>query len=101
MWPGVTDGTVVTVAVSDAAADLWQQMKEQAEQFYKLGYAGGGSVGGQRYTEQECYIKTIEINDQHANAWDCLGYFGGGSVGGQQYTQRQCYDKANEIRAAA
>merc|ERR1712166_598537 len=29
---GVTDGTVVTVTVSDAAAERWQQIKEQAEQ---------------------------------------------------------------------
>jgi len=29
---GVTDGTVVTVAVLHAAPGRWQQMKEQAEQ---------------------------------------------------------------------
>merc|ERR1712086_1028245 len=47
---GVTDGTVITVTVLDTAADRWQQMKQQAEQFYRLALAGGGSVGGQQYT---------------------------------------------------
>merc|ERR1712166_407710 len=59
---GVTDGTVITVTVLDAAADRWQQMKEQAEQqaeqFYSLA-RGGGSVDGQRYTSKQCIIKAL------------------------------------------
>ena len=80
---GVTDGTVISVAVSDAAADRWQQMKEhaeqQAEQFFNLGYQGtrnnrykgGGSVGGQHYTNKQCYIKALEsttITPKHGTA---------------------------------
>merc|ERR1712086_344208 len=38
---GVTDGTVITVAISDAAPGRWQQMKEQqAERFLRLGRDG-------------------------------------------------------------
>merc|ERR1711865_64022 len=33
---GVTDGTVITVAVLDATAGRWQQMKEQFEQMYRV-----------------------------------------------------------------
>ena len=104
MWSGVTDGTVITVAVSDAdaAPGRWQQRKEQqvklqAEQFYQLGRAGGGTVDGQWYTEQQCFIKALELNDQHADAWYYLGYFGGGSVSGQQYTEQQCFIKTLEL----
>ena len=97
VWSGVTDGTVVTVAVSDAAAERWYQMKEKAERFFKLGRAGGGAADGQQYTPEQCYIKTIEIDDQHTNAWMGLGHNGGGSVGGQQYTGQQCCIKTLEI----
>ena len=102
MFSGVTDGTVVTVTVSDAAADLWRQMKQQAKQqaerFYNLGRAGGGTVDGQQYTYKQCFIKALELNDQHAQAWFGLSHCGGGSVGGQQYTEQQCCDRRDEIR---
>ena len=99
-----------------------KQAKQQAEQFYKLGctfgvhvgaadrqhytrqrccinlgFVGGGSVGGQQYSKQQCFIKAVEIDDQHAKAWRNLGYVGGGSVGGQQYTKKQCYVRALEV----
>ena len=40
-------------------------------------------MDGYKYTQQQCYIKTLELNDQHFLAWDYLGYSGGGSVRGQ------------------
>ena len=92
VWSGVTYGTVITVTVSDRLRKEWQ-----AEQFYRIGCAGGGSVDGQRYTQQQCFIKALEIDDQHANAWYRLGLYRGGSVGGQQYTQQQCHIKALEL----
>merc|ERR1711865_294397 len=91
------DGTVITVTALDTAPDRWQQIEENAEAWYYLGHLGGGSVGGQQYTRQQCYIKALEVNAQHAEAWYYLGNMGGGSVGGQQYTQQQCYIKALEI----
>ena len=57
-----------SVTVLDTAVGRWQ-----AEQFYKLGRAGGGSVGGQRYTKQQCYIRVLEIDDQYIKAWFSLG----------------------------
>jgi len=62
---------------------------------------GAGSVCGQQYTKQQCYIRALEIDGQYSNAWNNLGNRGGGSVGGQQYTQQQCYIKRDELRAAA
>ena len=110
---GVTDGTVIIaiVAVSDAdaAPGRWQQRKEhdklqakvqadqQAEQFFSLAREGGGRMDGQKYTTQQCCIKTLELNDQHFHAWFGLGEHGGSSVGGQQYTKQQCFVKALEI----
>ena len=137
MCSGVTDGTVISVVVMDAAPGRWQQMKEQAkpqaEEFYSRGFEsgryrrelryhnvtlettamGGGTadgqqhlartmlVDGQRYTEQQCYIKALELNDQHTGAWYRLGTMGGGSVDGQQYNNKQCYIKAVEIDVPA
>ena len=46
---------------------------------------------------QECFIKVLEIDNQHANAWYSLGNSGGDSVGGQQYTRQQCHDKYFEL----
>ena len=92
---GVTDGTVITATVLHAAPGRWQQMKEQAEQFYSLGLMEGGTVDGQQYTQQQCCIKALELNDQDAEAWDALGNVGGGCVDGQQYTKQQCHDRWN------
>ena len=78
-----------------------EQAKQQAEQFFSLGREGGGRADWQWYAKQQCYIKTLEIDDQHAQAWHNLGGWGGGSVGGQQYTKQQCYDRRDEIRPAA
>ena len=59
-------------------------------------------MGGQRYTQQQCFIKALEIDDQHADAWNFLGYnCGGGIVGGQQHTRQQCHAKHYELRVAA
>merc|ERR1711865_748328 len=91
------DGTVITVTALDTAPDRWQQIEENAEAWYYLGHLGGGSVGGQQYTRQQCYIKALEVNDQHVHAWWGLACCGGGNVGGQQYTKQQCDDKYNEL----
>ena len=56
-------------------------------------------MGGQQHTRQQCLIKTLELDDQHAQAWDRfrLGHSGGGSVDGQHYTYKQCHTKALEV----
>ena len=37
---------------------------DQAQAWYKIGInSGGGTVDGQQYTEQQCYIKALELND--------------------------------------
>ena len=38
-----------------------------------LGVVGGGNVGGQQYTKQRCYVRALEIDDQHAKPWNSLG----------------------------
>ena len=53
-------------------------------------------MGGQQYTQQQCRIKVLEIDNQHGDAWHSLGVEGGGSVGGQQYTKLQCYNRRDE-----
>ena len=71
--------------------------KREPRRFYNLGRAGGGVVDGQQYTYKQCYVKTLELDDQHADAWHWLAVYGGGSVGGQQYTRQQCWDKEGEL----
>ena len=66
------------------------------------GFAGGGTVDGQQYTSKQCYIKALELNDQHAVAWFRPGLWGGGSMRRQQYLHettvlRQTQQKHNEI----
>ena len=98
MCSGVTDGTVITVTVLDTVVGRWPQ----AEQFYQLGLPWLSNqsrvhVDGQCYSRRQCFIKALEIDDQHANAWASLSYRGGGRVGGQEYTEQQCVDRALEI----
>ena len=99
MYSGVTDGTVITVTVLDATSNWWQQLaKQDAEQFFSLARAGGGTIDGQQYTKQQCYIKVLENNDRNSDAWFGLAvYCRGGNVGGQQYSSQQCYVKSMEV----
>ena len=107
---GVTGGTVITVAVTDAAPGRWQKMKEQqakqfAEYFFRFGveimFHGHSRVEyGQQYTCKQCFIKSLELDDQNAEAWLMLSGERGGSVGGQQYTKQQCEVKYNECPKA-
>ena len=81
-------------------------------QFYKawnaLGKEGGGTVRGIQYSENDCYIKALEIMKaleieqqfHQAQAWNGLGQAGGGTVDGTQYSQKDCYIKALEIMKA-
>ena len=63
--------------------------------------AGQMIVAGQQYTDQQCCIKALELNNKYAIAWHNLDTVGGGSVGGQQYTQQQCYNRRDELETAA
>ena len=71
------------------------QLQQDAIAWCNLGAMGGDSAGemivaGQQCTDQQCYIKALELDNKYASAWHNLGTVGGGSVGGQQYTQQQC-----------
>ena len=50
-----------------------------------------------RRAAEQCFIRAVEIDDQHATAWFNLGFVGGGSVSGQQHTKQQCYIRALEV----
>ena len=60
----------------------------------KLGFLGGGTVGGRTYTERECYETALTHDATYADAWCGLGAVGGGTVGGRTYTKKKCYETA-------
>ena len=54
-------------------------------------------LGTETFTEGACYIKVLEIDPSHAEAWINLGFIGGGHVGTETFTEAACYIKALEI----
>ena len=62
-----------------------------------LGTCGGGVVGGRQYSRSQCFVESLEMDDQDTRAdlaWTSFGDLGGGRVAGQQYSKAQCYTKA-------
>lgn len=60
----------------------------EAKAWYDLGLQGGG---------KECYVKALEMDENHACAWNHLGVVGGGTVRGKRYGSKACYMKAVEL----
>jgi len=58
---------------------------------------GGGRVGGQQYSEKDCYVKALELDPKSAIVWNNLGIVGGGTFGGLLYSTKDCYVKALEL----
>ena len=65
-----------------------------------LGRDGGGEFCGGIHTEQQCYVKALEIDRQCNECWFLLGTVGGGCVGGQEQDEAQCYANALQIDAS-
>ncbi len=47
---------------------------------------------GKKYSEKGCFVKVLEIDPKHRNAWHNLGCEGGGKVKGKKYSNKECYD---------
>jgi len=89
-----------------AKAGLAQQMQllEQALKlepnagaWNELGVAGGGTVGGRKYSKAQCFEQSLTLNPKEANTWSELGVEGGGTVDGQQYSKLQCFEQALKL----
>jgi len=70
---------------------------KDAKTWFNFGAKGGGTVGGVRYSDKDCYMKALELDPKFPNAWLNLGATGGGTVGGVLYSAKDCYRKAREL----
>jgi len=55
-----------------------------------LGDQGGSVVNGNKYSEIECYQRTLELDPACAAAWKNLAVKGGGRVNGSEYSHVDC-----------
>jgi len=69
----------------------------EPKEWFDLGRKGGGERNGQRYSEQGCYIKALELDENCAYAWLGLASVGRGIVKGQAYDEKGCCVKALEL----
>lgn len=69
---------------------------QEAEAWGKRGNAGGGTVDGRDYDEEQCYLRALELDPKHAPAWNGLGNQGGGTVDGRDYDVTQCFEQVYE-----
>merc|ERR1712146_593232 len=58
---------------------------------------GGGQVGGQEYSAQECFMQACEKDPCDFRAWANLGYEGGGHVGGWEFSEKECLRMADTL----
>ena len=58
---------------------------------------GGGTLSGKVYDKKACYLKVLEVDDKHANAWSSLVAVGGDTVSCKSYDQKACDLKALEM----
>eukprot|EP00913_Durusdinium_trenchii_P000409 g376.t1 len=78
---------VLTLCLNPKNADAW----------LNLGTMGGGQVGKESYSREDCYRKCLELNGENARAWHFLGELGGGTIGGESYTAEECVVKSLEL----
>lgn len=62
-----------------------------------LGSMAGGTVGGKKYNEIECYEKAIEHDENNTQAWNNLAGCGGGA----QYSEKECWEKCLTFEVTA
>jgi hypothetical protein len=60
---------------------------------------GGGTVGGVKYSLQQCYARALAIDSSHAMAWYNLGRSGGGTVDGAKWSAHDCLVRSLELNA--
>ncbi|CAJ1331755.1 unnamed protein product, partial [Effrenium voratum] len=77
----------------------------------RLADAGGGTVGGRTYSEEEgrdreaaldlCragrFLEALEVDLTCDFAWSCWGVSGGGTVEGRDYSEKECYLRSLEL----
>jgi len=69
-----------------------------AQEWYNLGYGGGGSVSGRAYNSKECFQQALGLKADFPEAWFRLGYLcDGTSVGGRSYSKEECLEKSKEL----
>ena len=74
------------------------EKKESADLWYYLGIEGGGQVGGKKYTNKECFVKSAEMDPQSAKAWCALGiHFYSVTIGSKGYTDQECLARCLEL----
>ena len=63
-----------------------------------LGIGETAQVGGQSYTNQQCYVQSLTLDPKNAKSWfnygTSLGLGETAQVRGQTYTEQQCYVQA-------
>lgn len=77
------------------------EVPKDADDWYDLGKAGGGTVGDKHYTKDECFVEAIELSHDFSEAWHALGNEGGGTVHGDYYTEAECIVNADPEDADA
>lgn len=85
------------------------EIRPTARTWGGLGTQGGGVVHGKKYSQKECWEKSLGFPTgdvwSHENAdvqtlrtlsttWNNLGSIGGGMIHGQNYSKKDCFAKA-------
>jgi len=83
---------------SDATPGEGSTEAKDVRAWFEMGVSGGGTVEGTRYSEKECYIKALELDDKDAKSWYQLGSLGGGTVAGIPCSATTCFSRAKELQ---
>eukprot|EP00438_Fugacium_kawagutii_P011578 Skav212066 [mRNA] locus=scaffold2639:76303:86913:- [translate_table: standard] len=93
-------GTVDGKSYTKKAPSGWDELHGPVISYHRVGYLGAlWLVITAKLTvsaPEECYIRALEVDEAHSEAWKLLGFGGGGTMNGRSFDAKACYIRAVE-----